>query len=565
MSKCTILAHVRRPDGSIVESKLFKDLLHYTASRSEAKEHYAVATNQDFLDKIRDRVEFDENGEVTFDSYKNIVGITESDKLLDTLNKDVQAGLYTYQEAIGRLQNFNRNNPFNTGYMATIVPSDNQYKLSVVKRTPAQESRLEDIIHKQSLQDRIVFYLNRAGVAVDFINQDGLEGGRYSTINAQQSADGLYHLIRIAHGENVADALAEEAGHFAVGALGNTPLVERLLRLLNEDVQKQILGDNYNNKALGNNPRREVAAVLVGRALQNKVDTKKIFYTLKGDEVKSAMLQAEKTAKQIAEGFMSPNFEGKVETALETKETLYDAKPSYNIKTYREVNQRLRKLAQELDNIASDDFSQQVNQIMAQVETGRGLITNRPGFLGDLVALEGIAEAVSSIVDMCGPDQEIDKLLKSIDFNNIGNFMDSLSKNGRKLRQVRTFLQNSMVLASIINNSLDTTSGKAKLSGPLDNIILNNGSQNYSVNLRQVLDTLNQMNGIIERELKTKEFQFFSRFLQDSYGEKYITHSARMLFQRQGGKIVFKPVAETTQSISEVSDSSLESMEKDIS
>ena len=580
MSKCTILAHVRRPDGSIVESKLFKDLLHYTASRSEAKEHYAVATNQDFLDKIRDRVEFDENGEVTFNSYKNIVGITENDKLLDTLNKDVQAGLYTYQEAIGRLQNFNRNNPFNKGYMATIVPSGNQYKLSVVKRTPAQESKLEDIIHKQSLQDRIVFYLNRAGVAVDFINQDGLEGGRYSTINAQQSADGLYHLIRIAHGENVTDALAEEAGHFAVGALGNTPLVERLLRLLNEDVQKQILGDDYNNKALGNNPRREVAGVLVGRALQNKVNNKmawqklanrvafmakKIFYTLKGDEVKSAMLQAEKTARQIAEGFVSPNFEGKVETALETKETLYDAKPSYNIKTYREVNQRLRKLAQELDNIASDGFSQQVNQIMAQVETGRGLITNRPGFLGDLVALEGIAEAVSSIVDMCGPDQEIDRLLKSIDFDNIGNFMDSLSENGRKLRQVRTFLQNSMVLASIINNSLDTTSGKAKLSGPLDNIILNNGNQNYSVNLRQVLDTLNQMNGIIERELKTKEFQFFSRFLQDSYGEKYITHSARMLFKRQGGKIVFKPVAETTQSISEVIDSSLESMEKDIS
>ena len=106
MSKCTILAHVRRPDGSIVESKLFKDLLHYTASRSEAKEHYAVATNQDFLDKIRDRVEFDENGEVTFNSYKNIVGITESDKLLDTLNKDVQAGLYTFQALSERLSSF---------------------------------------------------------------------------------------------------------------------------------------------------------------------------------------------------------------------------------------------------------------------------------------------------------------------------------------------------------------------------------------------------------------------------------------------------------------------------
>lgn len=579
MSKCTILAHVRRPDGSIVESKLFKDLLHYTASRSEAKEHYAVATNQDFLNKIRDRVEFDENGEITFNSYKSIIGIEEDDKLLDTLNRDVQAGNYTYQDAIGRLQHFNRNNPFNKDYMATIVPNGNQYKLSVVKRTPTQERQLEEIIHKQSLQDRIIFYLNRAGVSVDFIRQDGLEGGRYSTVNAQQSADGFYHLIRIVHGEEVTETLAEEAGHFAIGALGKTPLVERLINLLNEDVQRQILGEEYDAKALGNNPRREVAGVLVGRALQNKVDNKmawqrlanriafmakKIFYSIKGDEVRAAMLQAEKIARQIAEGFMSPNFEGSVDLALETQETLYNAKPSYNVVTYRKVNQRLRKLAKELDTIASDKFSLQMQQIMAQVEVGRGFITNRPGVLGDSIALEGIAEAVSSIVDMCGPNQEIDNILESIDFSNIGNFMDSLSENGRKLRQVRTFLQNSLVLADIINDSLDTISGKAKLSGSLNNIILNNGNQNYSVNLRQMLYDLNEMNGIIERRLKTKEFQFFSRFLQDCYGEKYITHSARMLFQKQGGKLVFKPVAEVTQSIKDVIDSSLQSLEKDI-
>jgi hypothetical protein len=40
------LAHVRRPDGEVVESRLFKDLLHYTSNnRKLPKEYYAVGTS----------------------------------------------------------------------------------------------------------------------------------------------------------------------------------------------------------------------------------------------------------------------------------------------------------------------------------------------------------------------------------------------------------------------------------------------------------------------------------------------------------------------------------------
>ena len=582
MSKCTILAHVKRADGSVVESKLFKDLLHYAPSRAEAKEHYAVATNQQFLDQVSDRVQFDENGEITFDSYKEIVGMEEGGKLLETLNKDIEAGVYTYSEAIGKLQAFNRNNPFNKSYMATLTPQGGKYKLSVVKRTQTQENELESLIHKQSLQDRIIFYLNRAGVAVDFLEQGSQEGGRYSTVNAERTADGFYHLIKITHGEAVTETLAEEAGHFAIGALGYNPLVKRLELLLNEKVQKEILGDEYDDKALGTNPRREVAGVLVGRALQDKVDNKmawqklanriatlakKIFYTISGNEVMLATTQAQEIARQIAEGFASPDFNGDVETAVNMRETLYSAKPSYNVKTYRSITQRLKTLSAELSNIASDGFDETIGQIMAQVEVGRGLVTSVPGILGDTMALEGIAEALSSILDLCGPDQEIDAILKSIDFDNVGNFLDNIADNGRKLRQVRTFLQNSVAMASIINEALASVGGKTKLTGPIDNVVLANGGQTVSVNLREVLNELNKVNEIIERELKTKEFQFFARFLQDSYGEKYITYSTRMLFKKQGGKLIYRPVmveGETLDAGEEIRER-LESLDKDIS
>lgn len=579
MSKCTILAHVRRPDGSIVESKLFKDLLHYTPSRAEAKEHYAVATNKDFIDNVADRVQFDENGEMTFDSYKDVVGMQENTKLLETLSKDLGVGEFPYNEAIGKLQNFNRTNPFRKSYMATITPSRNGYKLSVVKRTPAQEAKLENTIHKQSLQDRIIFYLNRAGVAVDFIQNDGHEGGRYSTENAERTSDGLYHLIKVSHGEHITDDLAEECGHFVIGAMGRNPLVERLQNLLSEDVQKQVLGDAYDEKVLGANPRREVAGVLVGQALQGGVDNKmawqrlanriadmakKIFYKLKGDEVRAAMLEAKQLSVQIARGFASPNFTGKVETALNTKETLYSAKPSYNVQKYREVVQRLRVFTKELENIAKDDFAKLIKGLQAQVEVDRGEI-NIPGVLGDNIALDGIAEALYDITDLCGPGKEVNNLLDSIDFDSLDNFLDNIAENGRKLRQVRVFLNNSMTLQKIIEESLSDVA-EEKLKGPLDNIALTSTGGMLSVNLSKILRELSQINQALQKDLLGKEFQFFSRFLQEYYGEKYITYSSKVVFKKQNGRLKFEPVriGEVKSTTKDVIDKNLRGLDEDI-
>lgn len=580
MSKCTILAHVRRSDGSIVRSKLFQDLLHYTANRSEAKEHYAVATNKDFIDMVADRVKFDENGEMTFDSYKDVVGMEENTKLSETLNKDAGAGEYDYNEAIERLQTFNKTNPYRKSYMATINPTKTGYRLSVVKRTPAQESKLEDVIHKQSLQDRIIFYLNRAGVAVDFVQNGNREGGRYSTENAVRTSDDLYHLIEVAHGEHLTEDLAEECGHFVIGAMGYNPLVERLQNLLNEDVQKQILGDKYDEKVLGNNPRREVAGVLVGQALVGGIDNKmawqklanrianlfkKAIYKLSGNEVKTAMLEAKQIASQIAQGFASPHFNGNVETALNTKETLYSAKPSRNVKTYREVVQRLRVLTKELETISKDDFAKLMKGIQAQVEVDRGNV-NIPGILGDNTALDGIAEALYDITDLVGPGKEVTNILDSIDFDNLDNFLDNISENGRKLRQVRVFLNNSLQLQRIVQESLSDVA-EEKLSGPLDNIGLTSTGGLLSVNLRKVLRELEQVNNHIQEDLMNKEFQFFSRFLQEYYGEKYITYSTKVVFEKQGGRLVYKPIKVdgTKVTIKDEIDKKLNSLESDIS
>ena len=548
MSKCTILAHVKNSKGEIVESRLFKDLLHYTSDRGLAKEYYAVGTNNEFLNRVRDKAEFDENGEITFSSLQDLTKMNlDRDKLLNTLNKDIKAGTYSYQEAVNRLQSFNRNNTMNKKFMATIKENNSLYELSVVPRTENNENDLYKTIQQRSLQDRIMYHLNKAGVSVKFLEEGSKEGGRYSTMNAEQTSDGLYQLIQIAKGKDVTSALAEEAGHFAIGALGEDPLVKRLLGVLTPDVQKSILGEEYDSKVLGNNSAREVAGTLVGRALRNEVENrtpwqrlanriaskaKRIFATIKGDDIMRASIEARDIADKIAEGFMSPNFKGDINNALNTKETLYNAESSTNVKTYRAVIARLNKQVAELRNIAKDGFAENFRNILGQVESGRTTAVRSPGAFSDNIALEGIAEAVATYVDMIGANKEIDNLMKSIDFDNTANFLSNMSVNGRKLRQVHSFLRNSVALEQLIQDAILIINGKDSITGDTEHINLTTQNGPVTVNLKSMLTDLRNANLQLQGELYTKEFQFFSRFCEDTLGSKYVRTANRVLFSK---------------------------------
>ena len=424
MGKCTILAHVRNPKGEVVESRLYKDLLHYTSNnRQLTKEYYAVGTNEGFLSRVKDTAEFDENGEITFKSLQKLANLQiNEDSLIQVLNSDLGAGDMTYDDAIAKLASFNRNSSYNNSYMATITPSTNGlYTLSVVKKNKANQVALGEVIANQTLQNRIKYQLNKAGVAVDFMESDEKINGRYSTKNATKTANGLYQLIKISNGERVEATLAEEAGHFVVGAMSNSPLMKRLLNLLNEGVQKRVLGDDYQGKYFGDSARREVAGTIIGEALLGNIDkrtpwqslvsrivtnAKKVFATLKGDEVMKASLEAKEIAEYVAAGFMSDKFEGTVDEALSIRETLYSAPVSFNVRTFRDVLGKLKLQSYEMKQISSDLFKR-FNQITGQVELGRDV--NSPGILGDAIALEGIAEAVSLMHDLM--QSEIPSLL----------------------------------------------------------------------------------------------------------------------------------------------------------
>lgn len=556
MGKCTILAHVRNPKGEVVESRLYKDLLHYTSNnRQLTKEYYAVGTNEGLLSRVKDIAEFDENGEITFKSLQRLANLqVNEDSLMQVLNNDLGAGEMTYDEAISKLAAFNRNSSYNNSYMATITPGNNgMYILSVVKKNKANQVALGEVIANQTLQNRIKYHLNKAGVAVDFMETDEKFNGRYSTKNATKTANGLYQLIKIANGEHVEPTLAEEAGHFVVGAMGKSPLMQRLLNLLNEEVQRRVLGDNYEGKYFGDSAKREVAGTLIGEALSGNVDkrtpwqslvnrivtnAKKIFATIKGDEILKASLEAKEIAEYVAAGFMSDKFEGTVEEALSIRETLYSAPTSFNVRTFRDVLGKLKIQASEMGQISSDLFKR-FNQLAGQVELGRDV--NSPGIFGDAIALEGIAEVVSFMHDLM--QAEIPDLLSSVDFGDISDFYANMPRNAKALRAVRVYAKNALAIIDIIERATSTVPGAQSLQGDISNIQIVDALGNpVSHNLLDIANSLKSIlasrNGLLN-ELANKESQFFLRFLEDSLGSTYISRAARVIFKlKKGEKLI---------------------------
>ena len=547
---CLLTTHVRTPQGNMVESRLFNDLLHYLPSRAMAIEYYAVGTNQEFLNEVRKKAKYDENGEITFESLRQLSGMNISEEeLIAKLDKEIGAGTMDYQQAISRIKDFNANSQFNGKFLATATYNNKgQYELHVTKKTPSKVAELQKTIERQELRDKLLSKLKSYGVGTIFT--EGGRGGRYSTVNAEQAANGLYNLIQVSHGEYVNSDLAEEAGHFAVAALGHSPLVERLTGLLdNENVRREILGDEYGVKDLGADPSRELAGTLVGRALEKKLSTttpwqklanrvadiaKSIFAKLSGDDVRIAREQAQKIARDIASGFLSDNFEGNIANALEYKETLNSATLPYNVRVFKQTVEALGSMARELEAVAADKLASTVTAFVGTAVAGRDTVLTNPTVDAELVSFGGLCQALTDVVDLLGPGKEIDTLLSSVDFSNPTDFYQRMAEHGRSLRKVRVFVKNTSLIASLLRSAVNSHDSKLVLpSGmTLSNAYFTNALDQFTqIDFRTMLKSLEDTLKVVDSQLSSKENAYFCRFCEDTYGSKYVNTAAQIVWK----------------------------------
>ena len=356
------------------------------------------------------------------------------------------------------------------------------------------------------------------------------------------------------NGETYATAfttdMAEEAGHFAVGALGNNPLVKRLESLCTPEVQESILKDHYRDVQGRKNPRRETAGYLVGQYIMNEVDqestlgrlagrivnlAKRMFYRLTLDDVSRMREEAKAIAKNIARGFMSGDNAGSIENALENKEILYSSVDSVPVSSFKDVIQQLNLLASEMSAVDKTLYRKWKD---IEANTAIGRLFENPSFFADMAAIDGLSVALTQLADSV---PEMIDMLDSVNYN-----PDEVPANAKKLRQVSLFVQESIAIMGIIDNMLTS-----------DEVQLKEDARDALDKAYKNLSSLIKGADKLEVNLLKKERKLYLSFLKDMYGGEYVERAARVVFNFN--KRGLERVAESREYLSKA----MESLDRD--
>lgn len=350
---CAIIPQVKNKKGQIVDSRLFKDLLSYTDNnRAETVRIYTITKNPEFIKKWTGRLTLDDNNESTLRSLlkqTNLSQIIPESKVLEKLNREI--GYYkkgmdrpalwidndeNYLKLTRKAIAFNQNSEFRDDYVARVIKiADNESSrifigVRVSKRNKAYSIEADKMAYNTALNDRLRDILAAHGVSVGVLNN--LErrlgvNGVTDFDTAKTAANGLIEMIRLAEGIEGEKALPEEFAHFAIEAMGDSSLINRLLNNLSTTgVIQEILGDEYETyNTLYNGDTAKLAKEAAGKLLakhllkaepierkpyKNLLERvisaiKSFFKTLNANQIQKAIYEADKDFGRLARDILN--------------------------------------------------------------------------------------------------------------------------------------------------------------------------------------------------------------------------------------------------------------------
>lgn len=350
---CAIIPQVRNNKGQVVDSKLFKSLLAYTNNnRSEATRLYLITKSSEFIKNWNPRLTLDENNEPTLRSLlqkTNISNVIPESKVLERLNREI--GYYkrgmdrpalwidndeNYQKLLQKAISFNQTSDFRDDYVAKIIKIQDSESprtfigVKVEKRNRLNSIDADRMAYNANLNNRLRDILAANGIAVgaltDLEKRMGINGVTDFDV-AKTTANGMIEMIRLANGIEGEKALPEEFAHFAIEAMGESPLINRLINNLNSNnLVGEILGDEYetyNTLYKGDTAKlaKEAAGKLLAKHLlksepigqksyKNLLERiisaiKSFFKTMNANQIQKAIYEADKDFGRLARDILN--------------------------------------------------------------------------------------------------------------------------------------------------------------------------------------------------------------------------------------------------------------------
>lgn len=350
---CAIIPQVRNNKGQVVDSKLFRGLLAYTGNnRSEATRLYLITKSSEFIKNWNPRLTLDENNEPTLRSLlqkTNISDVIPESKVLERLNREI--GYYkrgmdkpalwvnndeNYQKLLQKAISFNQTSDFRDDYVAKITKTQDTESprifigVKVEKRNRLNSIDADKMAYNANLNSRLRDILAANGIAVgaltDLEKRMGINGVTDFDV-ARTAANGMIEMIRLANGIEGEKALPEEFAHFAIEAMGESPLINRLINNLSSSgLIGEILGDEYETydtlyKGDTVKLAKEAAGKLLAKHLlksepieqkpyKNLLERvisaiKSFFKTMNASQIQKAMYEADKDFGRLARDILN--------------------------------------------------------------------------------------------------------------------------------------------------------------------------------------------------------------------------------------------------------------------
>lgn len=353
---CAIIPKVKNRNGQVVDSKLFKDLLSFTSNnRSETTRLYLITKSSQFIKDWQPRLTLDENNEPTLRSllkHTNLSKVIPETKVLERLNREI--GYYkkgmdrpalwvnndeNYQKLKQKAIAFNQNSEYRDDYVANIIKIQDSESprvfigVKVEKRNRLNSVDADKMEYNENLNNRLRGILESHGIGIgaltDLEKRMGIHGVTDFDV-ARNAANGLVEMIRLANGIQGERALPEEFAHFAIEAMGDNPLINRLINNISSNgLAREIIGEDYDTyDTLYHSDEAKLAKEAAGKLLAKhllqgeKVPSapysnllqrviqavKNFFKNLNASHIQRAMKEADKNfgslAQQILDGSM---------------------------------------------------------------------------------------------------------------------------------------------------------------------------------------------------------------------------------------------------------------------